>query len=144
MEVRERRDAFRDHAEGEGDRAALTEGVDAEARQVDCLVGEVEVPGVVEELEACGGRQPDRVERLLEVDGGQRRMILQRCQRPVPAKVRRLVLLQVEVGRAELDGTPQQGVEVHETLVGTGVEPLERGYTARSRGCARVAKGNGL
>src|SRR5829696_6817839 len=50
----EGRHRLRDHAESERDRSALAERVDSETRQVERLVGHVEVARVVEELKACG------------------------------------------------------------------------------------------
>ena len=53
---------LRDDAEGERDGAALAEGVDAEARQVLVLVGDVEVAGVVEVRELLGRAAADGLE----------------------------------------------------------------------------------
>jgi hypothetical protein len=54
----------------------------------------------------------------------ERRQVIDRQKRAVVPKDRRLAGLQVHVTGPSLDGTRQQGVEVHPTLIGSRVEWL--------------------
>ena len=109
----EARHVARDDAEGERDGAALAEGVDAEARQALGRVGEVEVAALVERPQPLRRDAGDRLERgeqvLLVRAAGTRRAARSRR----PTQHRRLVHLQVDVARAELDGAAEEGIQVH-------------------------------
>ena len=67
VEVVEAWDLARDHAEGDRDRAALAEAVDAEARQLRTRVGDVEVAALVEGLAALGRADGDGVQGAFQV-----------------------------------------------------------------------------
>ena len=73
-ELLEARDFLRDDAERERDRAALPEAVDAEARQLSAVVGDVEVAALVELLQALGydaGAASTAASRFCSSSGGQ-------------------------------------------------------------------------
>ena len=110
----EARHVLGDDAERERGRAALAEDVDAEAGQALGRVGDVEVAGLVELAHPLGRDQRHRLERAEQVLLAERRALGQRRDRPVRPQHRRLVELQVDVARAELDGDPEDGIEVHE------------------------------
>src|SRR5581483_7129659 len=103
---------------GEARRAPLPVGVDAETREVGVLVGDVEVAGLVEALQALGRARADDVE-----DGGERRLVqrgdLERGEAAVPAKDGRTPELEVDVARPELDRVPEQAVQVHRGGIGS-------------------------
>ena len=109
----EARHRLRDDAEGERGRAALPVGVDAEARQVAVLVGDVEVAVVVEELEALRRAGADDLERGREVGVAQGRPAFEGAELAVASDDRRLAELQVDVAGAELDGAREQSVQIH-------------------------------
>ena len=80
----------------------------------------------MEELEPGGDGGAHELEDRFEIPDRQRSRALHRAERAVAPQDRRLAFFEVHVGRAELDGTPQKGVEVHETLFGrrrAGLEP---------------------
>ena len=60
----------------------------------------------------------------------ERRRVLHRTERAVAPEDRRLAYLQVDVGRAEFDGAPEEGVEVHAPVVGTRRARLSRARMA--------------
>src|SRR4029453_15591899 len=102
-----------DDAEGERGRTPLAKAVDAEARQVAALVGDVEVAGLVKMLQPLRRRRADAVEDRVEIGLGQSRMLVHRQHRAVAAQHRRPVELEVNIAGAELDGALQQDVQVH-------------------------------
>ena len=102
-EVAEDRDVARDQAEGEGDRSALAEAVDAEPRQAGRGVGQVELARLLER----GG--PGRVVRsngreyALELRVAKGRPVVEREQRAVAAERRRPRDLEVHVAGTRFD-----------------------------------------
>ena len=121
-ELVEGRHVARDHAEGERDRAALAEAVDAEARQARRRVREVELAGR-SNAEPRGGssarrrsRERPRAARL------ERRPSRRRRERAVVPEDRRLADLQVHVAGAGGDGVPSRRMEIHENLIGSRPE----------------------
>ena len=107
------RDLERDQAEGGAERGALEVGVDTEARAAGDLVGEVQLP-VVLQLLALVVRQ-DRVDDLARVGRRQRRVAVDRGQAPAHTHHRRRTGGQVEVRRPSVDDLEQQlgEVDVH-------------------------------
>ena len=103
----------RNHAERERDGAALPERIDAEAGQPFDRVGDVEVTGLVERAEALGREARDRLERGEQVGLAQRGRAVDRADAAVAPEHGRLLQLQVDVARAELDGVPKEDVQVH-------------------------------
>ena len=101
VELLDRLDAERDHAEDDADRAALLEGIDAEAAEAGDAVGEVALAGVVELLLLA--RAHDPVGHLLHLLGRQALAVLQRHQRAVHAEHRGQARLQMDVRRAALE-----------------------------------------
>jgi hypothetical protein len=91
--VIEGRNFVRDRPEGEGDVAALPEGVDAEAWKACLLVGGVELTGLVEAGESCGSGRTDRLEDALELGRAERRPALEQAKRSVVPNDRRLANL---------------------------------------------------
>jgi hypothetical protein len=113
VQLLEARHVLGDDAERERDRAALAEGVDAEARQPVGRVSDVEVAALVEGAEPLGRHSGDRLERAEQVGRPERRALREWRDRTVATQHRRLVQLQVDVARAELDGAPEEGIQVH-------------------------------
>ena len=136
----EARHLARDHAERERDRAALAEGVDAEAGQALGGVRDVEVAALVEHLQPLGRDARHRLERAEQVLLVQRRTVLERPDRAVATQHRRLVELEVDVARAEFNGAPKEGIQVHKASreESAGSVPCFRGARRkRSGGRAR-------
>ena len=123
-ELGEGRDGRRDGAEGERRCASLPEGVHAEARQPLALIGDVELARLVEGLETRGRRSRDRLERGLERARVERRPLVEPRELAVAPDHRRLAELEVHVARAELDGVPEEGVQIHALHVGAGRDAL--------------------
>ncbi len=119
VEVGEVRHATGDHAEGEGDGAALAERVDAQARQPGSGMGDVELAGLLEEREPRGVPAADDRQELLEVRLLERRPARHRKERTVVAHDRRLPDLEVDVAGTGVDRVPEQRVEIHPTLIGS-------------------------
>ena len=121
VELLEVRHGLRDDAEGERDGAALAVRVDAEARQVAVLVGDVEVAGVVEVLELLGRAAADAssrtASRAASSSGWASAIGVEIAVDPAD---RRLADLQVDVGGAELDGTQEKTVQIHRLDRGIG------------------------
>ena len=113
VELLEARHLAGDDAEGERDVAALAEGVDAEARQALGGVGDVEVAGLVERLQPLGSDPRHGLECGEQVLLVQRRALVERRDRAVATQHRRLVQLEVDVARAEFNGAPEEGIQVH-------------------------------
>ena len=99
-EVGEVRDVARDHAEGHGDRAALPEAVDAEARQALGRVGAVELSGLEERLQALGRLGADLFEGELEIALTHLRLAFELAEQAIPTDDRRPVDLEVNVAGA--------------------------------------------
>jgi hypothetical protein len=102
-----------DDAKGERDRAALAEGVHAEARQLVGGVRDVEVARLVELLQLRRRHRADALERDEQMALRQGRPLRHLAERPVAPDDRRPVQLEVDVGRAELDGACKEGVQIH-------------------------------
>jgi hypothetical protein len=81
----------------------------------------------VEHLQARGSGGSDRVQHGLEVVDEHRLGVRHRPDGAVDPEHRGPPLFEVDVGRAELNGTPQEGVEVHAAVVGRQWAALERG-----------------
>src|SRR5712691_9016150 len=109
----EGRHVLRNDAERERDRAALAERVDAEAREILALVRDIEITGLLELADLERGRRANRLEHRLQGEIVERRFALHRGERAVAPKDRRLADLEMDVARAEFDGTPEQGIQVH-------------------------------
>ena len=103
----------RNDAEGERGGAALPEHVDPEPGQPFGGVGDVEVARLVERAQALGREARDRLERGEQVGLAQRGRAVDRADAAVAPEHGRLLQLQVDVARAELDGVPKEGVQVH-------------------------------
>ena len=103
----------RNDAEGERGGAALPEHVDPEPGQPLAGVGDVEVARLVERAQALGREARDRLERGEQVGLAQRGRAVDRADGAVAPEHGRLLQLQVDVARAELDGVPEKGVQVH-------------------------------
>jgi hypothetical protein len=116
-ELRECGHILRDDAKGEAGGAALAVGVDAEAREILVLVGDVEVAGGLELGSPLGGARADRIE-----DGQERRLVerggFERDEATVPAKDGWPPELEVDVARPLLDRVPEQAVQVHGSGIG--------------------------
>ena len=110
-----RRNLLGDDAEGERDVAALAEAVDAEARQVGALVGDVEIAALLELRVPLRLHLRDALEVSVQVVLGQVRRILHRPERTVAPQHRRAAEFQVDVAGAEFDGARKEGVEFHDT-----------------------------
>jgi hypothetical protein len=82
-------------------------------RKVLVLVRDVEVAGVVEVLELLGSVRGDLVQDREQVVLVERVGVLHLSERAVASEDRRLADLQVDVGRAQLDGPAQEAVQVH-------------------------------
>src|SRR5215208_110826 len=80
----EARHVVRDHAEGERDRPALAEAVDAEARQALRCVGDVELARLVKGGELGRSEVGDKRKRRLEVAVVQRRVVREQAELAVP------------------------------------------------------------
>src|SRR5207237_41282 len=93
LELLEARNVARDDAEGEGDVAALPEGVDAEARQARMLVGRVELAVLEERGEAHRIGAADLADDVLELRRLQQVPALERSQVSVATQDRRLAHL---------------------------------------------------
>ena len=111
-ELGERRHVLRDDAEGKARGSPLPVGVDAEARKVGVLVGDVEVAGLMEALEALGRAGADDFEdrregRLVQRGG------IERGEAAVPAEDGRTSELEVDVARPEFDRVPEEAIQVH-------------------------------
>ena len=100
----------------ERDVAALAEGVDAEARQALGGVRDVEVAALVERLQLLWRDPGHRLERAEQVLLVQRWAVVERRDRAVATQHRRLVQLEVEVARAEFNGAPEEGIQVHRAV----------------------------
>jgi hypothetical protein len=124
VQLLERRYVGGNEPEGERDRPALAEAVDAEARQPPGLVRDVELTGLVERSPARRVLVRDGAEHVFQLLLLERRPRFERGQRAVPTKDRRLADLQMHVACAGLDGMRQEGVEVHACLIGTRQEGL--------------------
>ena len=109
----ETRDVARDDAERERDRAALPIDVDAEARQPVGGVRNVEVSGLVELLETLRYDARNRLDSGEQVLLIQRRAVVERRDGAVATQHRGLVQLQVDIARAEVNGAPEEGIQVH-------------------------------
>ena len=107
------RDLARDDAEGDRDRAALAEAVDAEPRQAGRRVGAVELSRLEERLQPLRRLGADLLEGELEVALGQLGLAFEFAQVPVPAYDRRPLDLQVDIAGAKLDGAPEHEFEIH-------------------------------
>ena len=109
----ERDDVERDQAEGGADGGALEVGVDAEAGATGDLVGEVELPVVLELLALRVGE--DRVDDLARVRRRQRRIAVDRRQATADAHHRRRPCGDVQVGGAAVDDLQQYfgEIEIH-------------------------------
>jgi hypothetical protein len=92
----------------------MTKGVDAEARQVFVLVGDVEVACLLKAVALVRSDFRDLVQHRLEVVIRQRLDAGHGPERAVATEDRRLADLQMDVARAELDGAPEGRVQVHE------------------------------
>jgi hypothetical protein len=112
-ELLEARDIAGNHAKRERDRAALSIDVDAEARQPVGGVGDVEVSGLVELLETLGHDARHRLDGGEQVLLSERRAVLEWRDGAVATQHRGLVQLQVDIARAEVDGAPEEGIQVH-------------------------------
>ena len=141
-ELLDRHRLGRDQAEGGAERAALEEGVDAEAADAGDAVGEVELPVGLERLALRGAQ--DRVDDLARVGRRHVRHALERDERAADANRGRCARRDVEVGCLVLNDLEQdvREIEVHATLViGSGADGLKWGDPRPSRsddrgGCA--------
>jgi hypothetical protein len=118
------------------DVAALAKGVDPEPRQALRRVRDVEVAALVEGLQPLGRDEGHRLEGGEQVLLAQRRALLERRDHAVATQHRRLVQLQVDVARAELDGAPEEGIQVHRASreESAGLVPCFRGARSRRSG----------
>src|SRR6266536_2643489 len=119
MQLRERRYVGWNEPEGERDRSALAETVDAEARKPVRRVREVELAGLVEGSPARRILARDGVQHIIQLLLPEHRPRSERGERAVPTKDRRPADLQVHVACARLDGMRQEGVEIHACQIGT-------------------------
>ena len=117
-ELLERGNVLRDDAEGEARGPALAVGVDAEAREILVLVGDVEVAARLEGRTPLGGAGADDVEDGGEVRLGERGGV-ERGEAAVPAKDGWPPELEVDVARPQLDRVPEQAVQVHGGGIGS-------------------------
>ena len=111
VEVGDRADGVRDRAADEAQRAALTEGVDAEARDAGDRVREVDLVLAAELVELRGVGQHGAHGRL-GVFGGQRSRTLDRPQLTVDTCQRRGLNLEMEVGASELHERAESIVDI--------------------------------
>ena len=115
----EGRDGLRNDAERERDRAALAEAVDAEARQIAGLVGDVELAVGAEGLEALRHGFRHAPQDGFELGDGQRGRAFQDVERAVTAQDGRAADLEVHVARAQFDRAGKKEVEIHPLRFGT-------------------------
>src|SRR5436190_1352107 len=116
----------RDGTEGERDRPALPEAVDAEPRQVGGGVREVEVARRVEGRPPGGILRGHGRQHALELLLVERRPPFERREGALAAEDRRLADLQMDVACTALDGAQKDRVEIHPSLIGSGVPLLYR------------------
>src|SRR6476659_6343485 len=83
------RNVLGDDAEGERDMSALPERVDAEPRQIVVLVGDVEVTGLLEGLQALGRTSSDDLDQGLHVPVHENRSLLERAEGAIAPQDRR-------------------------------------------------------
>ena len=134
-ELLDRHRLGRDQTEGGADRAALEEGVDAEAALARHRVGEVELMVGLQALAL--GVVEDRVDDLARVGRRQLREALDRRERAAHAQHRRNARGDVEVGRVALDdcGEDVSEVEVHAFVrIGRTLDGLKCGAAVSSHG----------
>ena len=94
--------------------------VDAQARQAGRRVRDVELAGLLEgRATAAGSWAADDRQDLLELRHLERRPAVEPLQRAVVAHDRRLADLQVDVAGAGGDSVLEQGMEIHENLIGS-------------------------
>ena len=72
----------------------------------------------MERLQPLGRDAGHRLERGEQVLLAQRRALLERRDHAVATQHRRLVQLEVDVARAEFDGAPEEGIQVHKGVAG--------------------------
>jgi hypothetical protein len=127
FQLLEARHLLRDDAERERGRAALSETVHAEPREVAALVRDVEVAVLAEVLEPLRHACRNAPKHGLEVVVGEVRVDIERHQRPVVPKHGRPPHLQVDVGGAEGNGAVQESIEIHlgPSPIGSAARVLE-------------------
>jgi hypothetical protein len=115
QQVVDGRHLHRDDAEDHAERAALLEGVAAEAAEPGDAVGQVDLVMVLELLAVRGGqdRRGDGQQVLMvepAVLGGGRKAAADPHHRVAPD-------LQVQIRGASVDGDPQQVIDMHDPLL---------------------------
>ena len=123
VELVEARDATGDDAERERDRAALPEGVDAEARPGGLVRG-VELAGLAERRQPVRHGSCRALEHRLELPGTERVDIAHRLDAAVDAQHRRAAKLQMQVARAGFDSAAPELVDVHASRIGAHARTL--------------------